>query len=73
LVEDHEVSSEMLMRRLRRQRYSVCCAFDGATAIAMAARELPDVILTDVALGEMDGWNRRTKAIRLRTPFQSLR
>jgi len=56
LVEDHEVSREMLMRRLQRRGYSVCYAIDGPTAVAMAASELPDVILMDVALGEMDGW-----------------
>jgi CheY-like chemotaxis protein len=56
LVEDHEVSREMLTRRLQRRGYSVCCAMDGATAVAMAECELPDIILMDVALGEMDGW-----------------
>lgn len=44
------------MRRLQRRGYSVCRAIDGPTAVAMAASELPDVILMDVALGEMDGW-----------------
>jgi CheY-like chemotaxis protein len=56
LVEDHEVSREMLTRRLQRRGYSVCCAIDGPTAVAMATSELPDVILMDVALGGMDGW-----------------
>jgi CheY-like chemotaxis protein len=56
LVEDHEVSREMLMRLLQRRGYTVCCAIDGPSAVAMAASELPDVILMDVALGEMDGW-----------------
>jgi CheY-like chemotaxis protein len=56
LVEDHEVSREMLTRRLQRRGYSVCCAMDGPAAVAMAECELPDIILMDVALGEMDGW-----------------
>lgn len=60
LVEDHEISREMLTRRLERRGYSVCCAVDGPMAVFMAADELPDVILMDVALGEMDGWEATT-------------
>jgi CheY-like chemotaxis protein len=56
LVEDHEVSRDMLTRRLHRRGFSVNCAVDGPSAVAMAASELPDVILMDVGLGEMDGW-----------------
>ena len=46
----------MLTRRLLRHGFSVCCAHDGAQGVAMAASEMPDLILMDVALGEMDGW-----------------
>ncbi len=56
LVEDHEVSRDMLSRRLRRRGYSVICAIDGPSAVAMSATESPDVILMDVGLGKMDGW-----------------
>jgi CheY-like chemotaxis protein len=63
LVEDNEVSREMLTRRLQRRGYSICCAIDGPAAIAMAESEHPDVILMDVALGEMDGWEA-TQRIR---------
>ena len=56
LVEDNEVSREMLTRRLQRRGYSVCCAIDGPSAVSAAANEAPNVILMDVALGEMDGW-----------------
>ena len=56
LVEDHEVSRDMLTRRLRRRGYSVTCAVDGPSAVAMSASEFPDVILMDIGLGEMDGW-----------------
>jgi len=56
LVEDNEMNRDMLTRRLQRQGFSVCCAFDGAAGVAMAASESPDLILMDVALGEMDGW-----------------
>ena len=56
LVEDNEINREMLTRRLERHGFSVCCASDGATGVAMALSEMPHLILMDVALGEMDGW-----------------
>jgi CheY-like chemotaxis protein len=56
LVEDNEINRDMLTRRLQRHGFSVCCAHDGAAGVAMAASEMPDLILMDVALGEMDGW-----------------
>ena len=64
LVEDNAVNREMLTRRLQRHGFSVCCAVDGAAGVAMALSERPHVILMDVALGEMDGWEatQRIKA-----------
>ncbi len=56
LIEDNEMNSDMLTRRLTRQGFTVLCAVDGPTGVAMAVSELPDLILMDVALGEMDGW-----------------
>lgn len=56
LIEDNEMNRDMLTRRLQRHGFSVCCAHDGATGVTMAAGECPDLILMDVALGEMDGW-----------------
>jgi CheY-like chemotaxis protein len=56
LVEDNEINRDMLTRRLQRHGFSVCCAHDGSAGVAMAASEMPDLILMDVALGEMDGW-----------------
>jgi CheY-like chemotaxis protein len=56
LVEDNVINSEMLTRRLERHGFSVCCAYDGAAGVAMALSEMPHLILMDVALGEMDGW-----------------
>jgi CheY-like chemotaxis protein len=56
LVEDNEVNRDMLTRRLQRNGFTVCCAPDGPSGITMALKELPDLILMDVALGEMDGW-----------------
>jgi CheY-like chemotaxis protein len=56
LVEDNEANRDMLSRRLMRHDFRVVCAEDGPAGVAAALRELPDVILMDVALGAMDGW-----------------
>jgi CheY-like chemotaxis protein len=56
LVEDNEINRDMLTRRLQRSGFNVCVAIDGPTGVAMAASEHPDLILMDVALGAMDGW-----------------
>jgi len=56
LVEDNHANRDMLTRRLQRHNFDVCCAVDGPSGVEMAATELPDVILMDVALGPMDGW-----------------
>jgi CheY-like chemotaxis protein len=65
LVEDNEMNRDMLTRRLQRHGYSVCCACDGAEGVAMAGTEVPDLILMDVALGAMDGWEA-TQLIKAR-------
>jgi CheY-like chemotaxis protein len=56
LVEDNEMNRDMLGRRLQRHGYTMCFAVDGAEGVAKAHSEMPDLILMDVALGEMDGW-----------------
>lgn len=56
LVEDSFANRDMLTRRLQRRGFLVCGAEDGATGVAMSVSEMPDLILMDVALGEMDGW-----------------
>ncbi|RYE33277.1 MAG: response regulator [Hyphomicrobiales bacterium] len=56
LVEDNEMNRDMLTRRLQRQGFTVLCAPDGPSGVAMAKTEAPDLILMDVALGDMDGW-----------------
>jgi len=63
IVEDNEMNRDMLARRLERKGYDVICAVDGPEGIARAASDQPDIILMDVALGEMDGWEA-TSAIR---------
>jgi CheY-like chemotaxis protein len=60
LVEDNEMNRDMLSRRLIRQNFEVVCAVDGPQGVAMAANDMPDVILMDVALGHMDGWEATT-------------
>jgi two-component system cell cycle response regulator DivK len=56
LVEDNELNRDMLSRRLSRTGFNVVAAVDGPEGIRMAREERPDLILMDVALGEMDGW-----------------
>lgn len=56
IVEDNPLNRDMLMRRLKRQGFDVTCAEDGPQGVAMAQQECPDVILMDIALGEMNGW-----------------
>jgi CheY-like chemotaxis protein len=56
IVEDNELNRDMLTRRLERNGYQVSCAVDGPEGIAMAASVQPDIILMDVALGDVDGW-----------------
>lgn len=56
LVEDNELNRDMLSRRLSRAGYEVACAHDGRQGVDMANAREPDLILMDIALGEMDGW-----------------
>jgi CheY-like chemotaxis protein len=60
LVEDNEMNRDMLSRRLTRQGFDVVCAVDGPEGVAKAEQDSPDLILMDVALGEMDGWEATT-------------
>jgi two-component system, cell cycle response regulator DivK len=56
LVEDNELNRDMLSRRLARRGYEVEMAVDGIDGLRMAAAILPDLILLDLSLPEMDGW-----------------
>ena len=64
LVEDNEMNRDMLSRRLERKEFEVLIAIDGQAGINMAAAELPDLILMDLSLPVIDGWDatRRIKA-----------
>lgn len=56
LVEDHLMNREMLTRRLRKLGYEVVTAVDGEQSIAVAQTEVPDLILMDMSLPLMDGF-----------------
>ena len=63
IVEDNEMNRDMLTRRLERKGITVACAVDGPEGIRMAEELKPDIVLMDVALGQMDGWEA-TRAIK---------
>lgn len=56
IVEDNEVNRDMLSRRLMRRGYEVVCAVDGQQGVEMAHSEGPDLILMDMSLPVLDGW-----------------
>jgi two-component system, cell cycle response regulator DivK len=56
LVEDNEMNRDMLSRRLLRNGYEVVIAVDGGEGVAMARAESPDLILMDMSLPVLDGW-----------------
>jgi CheY-like chemotaxis protein len=63
LVEDNEMNRDMLSRRLQRKGFSVVMAEDGRQGVTMALSETPDLILLDMSLPLLDGWEvaRRIK------------
>ncbi len=63
LVEDNEMNRDMLSRRLERRGHAVTCAVDGLQGIESARRENPDLILMDMSLPVMDGWEA-TRALK---------
>ena len=64
LVEDNEMNRDMLSRRLERKGYQVVLATDGASGVEMAQTHAPDLVLMDMSLPVLDGWEatRRLKA-----------
>lgn len=56
LVEDNEMNRDMLSRRLTRRGFEVLIAVDGAQGVTMAQVDMPDLILMDMSLPVMDGW-----------------
>lgn len=64
LVEDNEMNRDMLSRRLERRGYEVIVAVDGEEGVARAKAEAPDLVLMDMSLPVLDGWEatRQLKA-----------
>lgn len=56
LVEDNEMNRDMLARRLEKRGFQLLIATDGLIGIEMARKELPDLILMDMSLPGLDGW-----------------
>ena len=64
IVEDNEMNRDMLSRRLKRRGYEVAIATDGRAGVAAARELVPDLVLMDMSLPEIDGWEatRQLKA-----------
>jgi len=64
VVEDNEMNRDMLCRRLSRKGYSVLVAQDGVEGLSLARSQTPDLIIMDLSLPNVDGWeaSRRLKA-----------
>jgi len=64
LVEDNEMNRDMLSRRLMRNGYEVVLAVDGEQAVSVANADMPDLVLMDMSLPVIDGWEatRRIKS-----------
>lgn len=71
LVEDNEMNRDMLSRRLIRKGFEVVIAIDGAEGVAMAQGENPDLILMDMSLPVINGWEA-TQQIRASAGIQSV-
>ena len=64
LVEDNEMNRDMLSRRLEKRGYAIVLAVDGGAGVSMAKSDHPDLILMDMSLPVIDGWeaSRQLKA-----------
>jgi two-component system, cell cycle response regulator DivK len=71
LIEDNEMNSDMLSRRLVRRGHEITTAFDAPAGIASATSSRPDLILMDISLPGMDGWEA-TKVLRSQAETASI-
>ncbi len=76
VVEDNEANVELISRFLRRSGHRVLVAFDGLTGVRMAAENIPDLILMDLGLPDLDGWEAaqmiKSKAETAQVPIIAL-
>jgi CheY-like chemotaxis protein len=63
LIEDNELNRDMLSRRLIRRGHQVSLALDGREGVDTALRELPDLVLMDISLPKIDGWEATASAL----------
>ena len=71
LVEDNEMNRDMLSRRLQRKGFEVAMAVDGRQGVAMAQEAAYDLILMDMSLPEVDGWEA-TRQLRAAPPTRTV-
>ncbi|MGI8860933.1 MAG: response regulator [Rubrobacteraceae bacterium] len=71
LVEDNEMNRDMLSRRLIRKKYEVLVAVDGEEGVSMARSEAPDLILMDMSLPVIDGWEE-TRRLKVSPETQAI-
>ena len=61
-VEDNEMNRDMLSRRLTRRGYDIIMAFDGQAGLDMMRNDAPDIVLMDMVLPVLDGWEATIQA-----------
>ena len=71
LVEDNEMNRDMLSRRLLKQGFEMVIAVDGEEAVDLARSEAPDLILMDISLPGLDGWEA-TRLLKARPETRSI-
>lgn len=71
LVEDNEMNRDMLSRRLQKKGYTVVTAQDGEKGYSLARSEAPDLILMDISLPAMDGWEV-TRLLKANAPTRHI-
>jgi two-component system, cell cycle response regulator DivK len=71
IVEDNEMNLDMLTRRLTKRGYEIVAATDGLEGIQLANQEQPDLVLMDMSLPKMDGWEA-TKHLKTDTATSSI-
>ncbi len=71
LVEDNEMNRDMLSRRLIRRGFDVLIAVDGAEGVKFSAEQMPDLVIMDMSLPVLDGWEA-TRQIKAGSATQSI-